>query len=169
MRRRRQRGSTLLEFTLVGIPSIFLIISVCEIGRGMWNYLTVARAVSAGARLSAIRGRGCSTGPNTCGVSVGTIATTIQNAAIGLPSGSFNVQLSTNSGAVTTCNPLSSCTSSTTPWPPATNSDNVSGSNVTVSAQYTFRSALAMFWPGVGASRFGVFTFPAESTQRILF
>ena len=40
--RNRERGTTLLEFTLVGIPLIFLLISTVEISRGMWQYHTLA-------------------------------------------------------------------------------------------------------------------------------
>jgi Flp pilus assembly protein TadG len=169
MRRNGTRGSTLVEFVLVGLPSIFMIISVVEMGRGMWSYHTLARAVNVGARLAAVHGQGCTTGVNTCTVSVGTITTAIQSAGGGLLTNNFNVQLTTNSGAVTTCNPISNCTSSATTWPPATNSDNVAGNGVTISAQYTFNSALAMFWPGTSAVRYGTFNLPASTTQLILF
>ena len=169
MHKKNRRGSSLVEFVLVGVPSIFLIISVVEIGRGMWNYHTLARAVNVGARRAAVHGQGCTIGANTCTVSVGTIATAIQTAGIGLLTSNFNLQLTTASGAVTTCNPISACTGSTTTWPPATNNDNVAGRNVTISAQYSFNSLLAMFWPGVGASTFGPYTFPAATTQPILF
>lgn len=169
MRRSRQRGSTLVEFTLVGIPAIFLVISTLEIGRGMWNYHTIARAVNAGARLASTHGAGCTTSTNSCSITVGTIANAISTAAIGLPPGNFNVTLTTNSGAKTACNPLNSCFTSTTVWPPASNSDNQVGNNVTVSASYGFHSAIAMYWPGEGSVTFGVFYFPAQSKQRILF
>jgi Flp pilus assembly protein TadG len=169
VRRRRQRGTSIIEFTLTGIPAIFLIISIFEMGRGMWNYHTLARAVNAGARLAALHGQTCTTGTNSCSITVGTIATAIETAALGLPAGSLNVTLTTNSGTATTCNPLTSCTSSTTVWPPSTDGDNSVGNNVTVSAQYTFNSALAMFWPGSTAVSFAACTFPATSTERILF
>lgn len=167
MRRKRTRGSTLIEFALAGIPAIFLVISVCEMGRGMWNYHTLARAVDAGAHLAAVRGQGCTTGTNSCSVSVGTIASAIETAGIGLAPANLNVQLTTNDGTVTTCNPVSTCTSTTTVWPPSSN--NAEGDTVTVTAQYTFQSAMGMFWPGAGNISFGTFTFPANSTQLILF
>jgi Flp pilus assembly protein TadG len=170
MRRKRRRGATLIEFVLAGIPAIFLIISVEEIGRGMWNYHTLARAVNAAAHLAAVRGQGCTTSTNSCSVSVGTITTAIQSAGPGLLPNKLKVQLTTNSGDVTTCNPISNCTSSSTTWPPSTNSDNVPGKGLTVSAQYSFQTPLAMFWPGAGkADLASSFTFPAASTQLILF
>lgn len=169
MYRTRQRGSTMLEFVFAGIPAIFMMISIAEVGRGMWEYHTLARAVDAGAHLAAIRGQGCTTGTNTCSISLGTLASAIQSEAVGLPANYLNVQFTTNSGAVTTCDPLSNCTSNATTWPPSSNSDNVAGNTVTVSAQFTFRSALAMVWPHAGTVNFGTYTFGASSTQLILF
>ena len=169
MNRRRERGSTLLEFVLVGIPAVFILISTVEMSRGMWNYHTLSRAVNEGSRLASIRGAGCTTAGNACSITVGTVATTIATAAIGLPAANFNVTLVTDSGATTACNPLSSCLSSATVWPPATNSDNQAGKNVTVRATYNFTSAMAIFWPGHSAVQFGAVTFPASSTAKILF
>jgi Flp pilus assembly protein TadG len=169
MGRKRQRGSTLVEFALVVIPAIFIVISTVELGRGMWNYHTLSRAVNDGARLASIRGAGCTTGGNTCSITVGTIATTIATSAIGLPAANFNVTLTTDSGAATACNPLNSCLSNATVWPPSTNSNNLKDKNVTVSAAYNFKSAMAIFWPGNSPVQFGAVTFGASSTQRILF
>ena len=39
--RSRCGGQSLVEFTLVGIPLIFVLISVFEISRGMWMYHTL--------------------------------------------------------------------------------------------------------------------------------
>src|ERR1043166_5178834 len=153
-KRARQRGAGILEFTLAGIPLICLMISVVETSRGMWNYHTLARAVNQTARLASVRGQGCATNGNSCRVMVGTLTRTLVMQAIGLPQSDLNVTLVTDSGAVTTCNPVSSCTSNTTYWPPSANSDYSTGKTVTVTAQYTFRSALAMFWPGQGAVQF---------------
>jgi hypothetical protein len=47
-RKQRQRGSAMIEFTLVGIPMIFLLISIFEISRAMWNYHTLAFAIREG-------------------------------------------------------------------------------------------------------------------------
>jgi Flp pilus assembly protein TadG len=159
----------MVEFTLVCIPAIFILISSVELARGMWNYHTLSRAVNQAARLASIRGAGCTTAGNTCSVTVGTVATTIATAAVGLPTANFNVTLTTDSGAATVCNPLNSCLSSATVWPPSSNSDNQAGKNVTVSATYRFTSAMAMFWPGHNSVQFSAVTFPASSTQKILF
>jgi hypothetical protein len=156
-----------MEFTLAGIAAIFLLISTVELAVGMWNYFTLARAVNAGARLASIRGSGCSSGGNSCSITVGTIATAVSKAAIGLPAANFNVTLTTNSGANTTCNPLSTCLSNATVWPPST--DNLAGDKVTVTATYNFATSLYMFWPGKSPTHTATVTFPASSTQLILF
>ena len=49
---RSAKGSTLLEFTLVGIPVIFVLISTIEMARGMWMYHTLCHAVKEAARFA---------------------------------------------------------------------------------------------------------------------
>ena len=72
-RRRRQRGgSTVIEFTLVGIPMIFVFISTFEMARGMWIYHSLAYAVKEATRYASVHGASCTTSPNTCGVTIGT-------------------------------------------------------------------------------------------------
>ena len=166
-RRARQKGSSLIEFTLAGIPLIFVMISVVEMSRGMWNYVTLARAVNQTARFASLRGTSCSSGTNSCSVTVGTVASRLATEAIGIPPTDLSATLVTDSGAVTNCQPLTSCTSNATVWPPS--SDNGTGKKVTISVSYNFQSALAMFWPGAGSVQFGAITLPASSTQRILF
>jgi len=169
MRVRSQRGAALLEFTLAGIPVIFLIISTVQMGIGMWNYYSLARAVNQTARFASLKGSDCSSGTNSCGTTVGALTTMLATNAIGVPRSSLNVTLVTDSGAVTTCNPVTNCTSNLTAWPPSTQSDNARGKKVTITAQYPFQSVLVMFWPGVGGAQVGTVYFPASSTQLILF
>ncbi len=57
--RKAERGSTVIEMTLVGIPIIFTLISVVEISRGMWMYHTLAYAAKNGVRLAVVHGRNC--------------------------------------------------------------------------------------------------------------
>ena len=167
--RRNQRGNSMIEFTLAGIASIFVMISTVEVSRGMWNYHTVAYAVREGARYASFHGAGCTTSGNTCSVTVGNIASQIATAGIGLDASQLNVTLTTASGATTNCDPLNSCFSDDTVWPPATNSDNAEGGSITISAQYNFQSALTAFWPGAGSADFGAVSFPASSTQIIMY
>jgi Flp pilus assembly protein TadG len=76
--RKRERGSTLLEFVLVGIPLVFLLISTVEISRGMWHYHTLAHAVRRATRFAMVKGQGCTVGANTCVVTIARIAQEIR-------------------------------------------------------------------------------------------
>ena len=74
----------MLEFTLVGIPSLFLLISIFEISRGMWTYHTLTRAVNVGVRYASLHGQGCSSNGYSCGITVRDVAGKIAAAAPGL-------------------------------------------------------------------------------------
>jgi Flp pilus assembly protein TadG len=163
----RRAGSTLVEFTLIGIPLIFVLISTFEMARGMWNYQTLAYAVRAGSRYAAMHGKGCTTNGNTCGIAVSNVVSAISTGAVGLPAANFNVVLSSATAPSVTCAPLSSCSANATVWPPA--ADNAPGQDIQISAAYTFKSALAMLWPGAGKVSFGTFTFVAYTRQPIQF
>ncbi len=161
---RRRKGNALIEFTLVAIPLIFIQISIVEICRAMWDYHSLAQAVKAASRSVATRGAGCA--GNGCAITVGQIATTISAYAVGMPSSSLNVTLTSNAGNVT-CNPLSSCSSSSTVWPPA--GGNSVGSDIIISGSYNFTSMLMMFVPGTNGMQFSGVTLTAESRQVLLF
>jgi hypothetical protein len=169
MRGRRQRGSAVIEFALAGVATIFLIICAFHIAMAMWNYHTLADTVHEATRYVAVKGVNCTKPGNSCSVTVGTIATKISWIAIGLPKEEVNVKLTTDSGAVTDCSPLSSCFTNTSVWPPGSNTDNAVGKKITVSATYQFTSPLVFFWPGVGGQKLGQVSLPASSTQTILF
>ena len=47
-RRKSQRGGSLIEFTFVGIPLMFVLISIFEASRGMWTYNLLAHAIKEG-------------------------------------------------------------------------------------------------------------------------
>ena len=159
----------MVEFAFAGIASMFLMISTVEVSRGMWNYHTLAYAVREGGRYASFHGKGCTNPGNSCSVTVGDIANQIANAAIGVDASQLNVTLTTPSGAATNCNPLNSCFTSAAVWPPSASNDNAPGGSITISAQYTFQSALAMLWPGAKPPSFGAIVFPASSTQIIMF
>lgn len=169
MRRRRQRGVAIVEFSLAGIGTIFLLICTFHLSMGMWNYHVIANTVHDATRYLAVKGVNCTKPGNGCSVTVGTIASKIESLAIGVPSSALNITLTTDSGAVTTCSPISSCEGNTTVWPPHSNTDNAVGKSITVTANYRFQSPLLFFWPGKGAQEFGTVYFPATSTQKIVF
>jgi len=165
-RSRTQSGNTLLEFTLVAIPLVFLIISIAEMSRGMWVYGTLAHAVKEGTRFTAVHGQGCAAASANCPVTVGAVATVVQQAAVGLDPGQFNVVLAAG-GATQNCAPISTCLSSSGAWPPPPN--NGIGLPVKISGAYPFRSALAMFWPGAASVKFTAVNLGAQSQEEILF
>jgi len=162
----RQRGSSTLEFTLVGIPLIFVLASTFEMARGMWNYHTIAYAVKEGTRYASVHGVNCASSPNTCSVTIGQITQKIVDAGIGLPTDQLRLTFTSQSGS-TSCF-ASACLSNPTVWPPAPS--NVVGSSIQISATYPFQSAISMFWPGAGPGvSFGTVNFPASSREIIQF
>jgi hypothetical protein len=169
MRRRAQRGSAIVEFALAGIATMVILISTFQLAWAMWNYHTMATMVHEGTRYAAVRGVGCTKAGNTCSVTIGNIATKLQQAGIGISSDSVNVTLTTDSGAATTCAPLNTCLTNTTTWPPSSSNDNRVGKLITISAAYRFRGALMFYWPGQGVTPFGEIWLPASSTQSIIF
>lgn len=169
-RRRGQRGDALIEFTLVGIPLIFVLISIFEISRGMWIYHTLAYAVTEGTRYAIVHGEDCSLAPNSCATTVAGVASTIQYAGVGLLPDQLSLTFTSTAGSVGPCL-LKDCLTKAqyaTTWPPP--NGNLRGTDVTISATYPFSSAIAMFWPGAGPGIvFPTVTLPATSTERIQF
>jgi Flp pilus assembly protein TadG len=169
MKKRGQRGSAMVEFALAGVGTMILFISTIQLAIGMWNYHTLAYAVHEATRYAATHGANCDKIGYTCSINVGTLASKIHSLSIGIPDHSVVVTLTTQSGAVTTCNPLNNCYTSTTKWPPSTNLDNKVGNRITISANYQYHSALLFFWPGSGTLQFGAISLPASSTSAIVF
>jgi Flp pilus assembly protein TadG len=159
-----RKGNNLIEFTLVAIPLIFVLFSIVEICRGMWDYHSLAQAVKAASRSASTRGQGCA--GSGCAMTVGQIASTISAYALGMPPSALNVTLTSGAGAVT-CNPLSACTGSSAVWPPA--GGNAVGSDIVISGSYNFTSMLMMFVPGTNGMKFSGVTLTAESRQMLLF
>jgi Flp pilus assembly protein TadG len=178
---RRQSGSTIVEFTLVGIPLIFVLISIFEISRGMWLYETAAHAVREGARYAAVHGNTCNP-PNACAINIGTlnaaggtsflgIAQVIQNAGVGLDPDLLTVTISAGVGAAPLV--IAGPSTLTALLANSVTFSNLSGSgpgeDVVIKGSYEFRSALAMFWPGGGHTSFAVVHLAATSRERIEF
>jgi len=158
---RRRAGRAALEFTLVGVPLIFFLMSIFEISRGIWIYHTLAHAAKEGARYVCVKGVNCPTPPNACSVSVGTIAEELNVA--------FSTATASATGTSITCTPLSSCLGNATVFPPS--GENTPGLNdVIVDARYPCRSAIALFWPGSrGVGPLPAITFRSRSRAQIEF
>jgi Flp pilus assembly protein TadG len=173
----RCRGSSLVEFTLVGIPVIFILISVFEISRGMWLYQTLAHSVKEAARFSVVHGANCEGPDHSCLKTVGDVAQVIKDTGVGLEPSLLEVTLGRSCGqAQLTCTTaytgtlqdLLSGTQSLSQWPPA--GANERTFTIEVAAIYPFRSMIAMFWPGAGAgTNFTEARLGASSREKIQF
>ncbi|RPI14192.1 MAG: pilus assembly protein [Acidobacteriales bacterium] len=175
--RNRRRGNAIIEFTLVGIPLMFLLISLFEISRGMWLYHTLAHSLKEGVRFSIVRGNNCNLAPNNCAIRVRDIAASIRRNAVGLPPGEIqNVTFATSSRTLATYASLNDALADGTYFPAGApgGAEDPGGarlmSYVEISAVYPFRSAIAMFWPGAGRGvNFGTFMLPASSKETIQY
>jgi Flp pilus assembly protein TadG len=170
---KNRRGSALLEFTLVGVPLIFACISTVEMARCMWNYHTLQYAVKTATAYASMHGATCDP-PNSCSVNVSDVVGVFQTTAMGIPANMVSIKLTSASSTVT-CTLVSTCSSNaswSTRWPPAASGDNAIGQDIYIEADYSFKGAMAMFFPGAGSVSFGGasgFIFPGYSHQRILF
>jgi Flp pilus assembly protein TadG len=168
-RKTRSGGAAILEFTLVGIPIIFVLISTFEMGRGMWMYHTLAAGVKEGTRYAIVHGQNCGLTPNTCTVTMSQIASKIATSGTGLSGAGSAVTLTfTDAGGTATSCTLSNCPA--TRFPPAT--ESAPGLKVTIKGSYAFSSVICMLWPGAGAGAYGpsgTVNLAASSSEAIQF
>src|SRR5690348_16143504 len=154
-RNHRRLGSATLEMTLVGIPMIFVLVSVIEMARGMWIYHTLAYSIREGTRFTIVHGVDCGVSPNACTKTVADIAAVIRDAAVGLDPGQMKVRmesLTDDTGVDGNGLPSTTLTSalSNTAQFPSSGGDSLQAP-ITFTATYPFQSAIAMFWPGAGS------------------
>ena len=176
MRKSKQLGQSLVEFTLVGIPMLFVLISVFEVSRGMWMYNTLAHAAKAGVRYAIVHGIDCTKNGNNCRVQIGpsnntcnntngTIAEVIRCAGVGLDPQNTTVTFISTQG---TLGPYSlNAVPAGTWWPP--DDGNLKGQPLTIELRVPFNSAIAMLWPGSAPVSFASGTLPASSSDQIQF
>jgi hypothetical protein len=173
----RHNGQALVEFTLVGIPIIFLLISIFEVSRGMWVYDTLSYAVKQGVRYAIVHGENCGRAPNSCQVNLGpstnacnntnsTIAEVIQCAGVGLDPTNTKVTFISAEGTLGPYS-LNAVPGSGGFWPP-TNGNQV-GQPVTIEIRTPFNSIIAMLFPGSAPVTFASGTLPASSSDLIQF
>ena len=182
IRRPSETGNAMIEFTLVGIPLIFILLATFEMARGMWLYNTAAHAVREGARFAAVHGEDCSTAPNKCWVTVGDVAAVIRAAGVGLDPADFWVALITtapNTVPAVTYTTLSTLLTNGSTF--AADATGAAGNDVTVAGIYHFRTALTALFPGppvlppppgpagTESSDVGVIRLAATSRERIEF
>ena len=160
----KERGGTsLVEFTLVGIPMIFLLVSTFEVARGMWTYHTLAYGVKEGTRYASVHGKTCELAPNTCTITVAQVAQRVLDSSVGLLPATLTLTY-TSEGGTFSCT-ITNCLKNNSVWPP--DPANAFGKNITISGVYPFQSVIMMFWPGAGPGSMAMSTvnFPASSTE----
>jgi Flp pilus assembly protein TadG len=129
---RADRGSAMVEFTLIGFMFIIVLLGVVEMGRMVLVYTTIANAARAGARYAIVHG-GDRTGPGATGVDAASgpgspctcsqIQTVVQNFA--------------SAGLVNT-----SLLTITVSYPDTT---NIAGSRVSVTVSYPYDPLVKYF------------------------
>jgi len=142
-------GNAIIEFTLVGIPLIFVLLVTFEMARGMWTYATLAHAVREGTRYAVVHGKDCSTTPNQCPVTVADVAGVIRDAGVGLDPSELYVALITTGPRTipsVTYTQLSALLTDTSAF--ATGTSGVAGNDMIVTGIYHFRTALTALFPG---------------------
>jgi len=157
--RRRSLGNATIEFTLVGIPLVFVLISTMEMARGMWIYHTLAHAIKEGTRYAAARGENTLTP-----ASFQNVCKVISEAGTGLVPDDLTLTFYSAGNVPGTRMSATDCLANSTrwppgynvtdPWPPTINPvpvDNQPGQTIMISGLYPFVSAISMFWPGAGA------------------
>lgn len=166
MIRNRRRGSLMLEFALVGIPTMFLTVSSIQLSMAMWQYHTLEECAATGARYVITHGTDCS---GSCGVTVGNIITKIVSSGVGLDASKLSVTLVSNSSSPngTTYSPASNYLSNSTAFPPS--ADGAVGDDITVTLKYTVASPLSMFFPGAAKVSSTSYALGATSRQRIVY
>ena len=175
--RSRCGGQSLVEFTLVGIPLIFVLVSVFEVSRGMWIYHTLAHAVRDGVRYASVHGYNCTNNNNTCTVTMRQVAAVIRDAAVGLDPAKTNlnfytfatstttkVQVGSQCTLDTTTNP---CSTTNTFPPPACNTPKAC--QVEIDITTPSNSAIAMLWPGSSPVSFASGILGATSADAVQY
>lgn len=176
IRHKARRGNSLIEFTLVGIPLFFILISTFEMARAMWVYHTLAYAAKEGTRFVATKGNDCAVNPNSCAVKLQDVAKKIQYAGIGLDPSQLQVRFVSLTRTIGYQSLQTTLNDATTYWPanaPGSASVDIGadpGQDLEIDVTYPFQSAIAFFWPGAGQGwTFGTFTLPASSKEQIQF
>jgi Flp pilus assembly protein TadG len=182
-RRKKQRGSAIVEFTLTGVPVIFVWISIVQMAIGMWHYQVLQSAVKVAAAYGSVHGATYKNAGASV-VHISDVAQVLANYMIGMPPSSINVTFTAwkNSSDATsdtnattyTCeldNCISQSTYQTAAWPPGSGYDAPNGSEFSIKAVYVFHSGICMVAPGPGTSPIHAnsYTLPGYTHQMVLF
>lgn len=172
-----RRGNAIVEFTLVGIPLLFVLFSIFEAARGMWQYVTLCHAVKDTTRFAVVHGDNCSSAGQACTVTVGQVATRFAQQGGGLNPSKVQIELRAgclagaryNGGACASVKSgtLQSLLNDAAAWP---DFGAPGFESVEILATYQFQTPFALFWPGVGGTRAAdSFALQAVSREMVQF
>lgn len=169
IRRKRQRGSAMIEFALAGVPLLFIWTSTVQMSIGMWNFHTLQYACKAAGAYVQLHGATdgyCSS--NTCQVQ--NAAAVLANKMIGISASQVTASFYTVSSSdhltktlVKTCI-VSNCESDSTNFP-----NLATGGEFAIQLEYQFKNGLSMFSLQGNTVTFQNPWFPAYTHQTILY
>lgn len=165
--RNRRRGDTLIEFTLTGIPIIFLGISIVECSIAMCEYESMSNAVTIATRYAASHGATCAANGNSCTIEIENVANLIASTAPIISPANMTVTFTDNSGS-TTCT-LSTCQTNTAQFPSSTSNANAVGNPITIKVTHKLTNPLPMYWPPHAYTDDSGYILGASSVQVIQF
>ena len=172
-----RRGNALIEFTLVGIPLMFVLFSIFEVARGMWHYTTLRHAVDEATRFAIVHGDNCSSSSQSCSITVSQVAARFTWAGAGLDP--TKVQLELRAGcaaglrhdsgpcASVKTGTLQALLSDSAVWP---DFGSPGFESLEVLGTYEMETPFAMFWPGAGSMQSAPsFSLSAVSREMVQF
>jgi len=162
-------GNALIEFSLLGLPIIFITISIVAMGLNMWEFHNLAYSTESTARYISMHGYNCTQNGNSCKLYIQNYAQFFESQGLALDPSLVKVVFTDGSGS-TTCNPVKNCATSSPAnnvYFPASGYDSM-GSDITVTATYLLKNPIALYWPP-DTDRSSDFTVGAISKQRIMF
>lgn len=93
LRMNRERGQALVEFSLVGIIFFVVVFGTIDVGRGVWNYNTLAQATREGARYAVVHGARCDADTSCTVADATSVEALVQKNAAGLDNSLMNVDI----------------------------------------------------------------------------
>lgn len=140
---RSRRGSAVAEFALTGTMFILMWVFIVQLAIALWQYHNLQYAVKVAGSYTSMHGSDCSSGTNSCSVTIGTISTLLKNNLAGLDPTSVQVTFNaietdhSTVGSTVSCQlsgGSSPCLSNATTWPPSTY--NTTGNDTEILAEY---------------------------------
>lgn len=146
---------------------MFLTLSIFECSIAMFEYESMANAVTVAARYAASHGATCSQNGNSCMIEIENVANAIAGNSWIISSSAMTVSFTDNSGT-TTCT-LSTCQTNTSQFPSSTGGANTVGNPITIQVSHKITNPIPMYWPHDSNMDVTGYTLRATSTQVIQF